>query len=76
MSRKCLAAAASGLLRKERTMDTTKLLEEYEANHARDDYVTDLEVLFCDLIDEEMLDSSEVYSPEWAERQAEFLVRC
>ncbi len=53
-------------------MDATRLIEEYEASHAKDDYTTDLELILGGLNDDET-DSKEPYSPKWAERQITFL---
>jgi hypothetical protein len=38
-------------------MDAIKFIEEYEANHAKDDYTTDLEMML-DGLSEEMLSST------------------
>ena len=53
-------------------MDTMRLIEDYEARHAKDDYTTDLELILGGLNEDET-DSKEMYSPKWAERQITFL---
>ena len=64
------------LLREKETMDATKLVEEYEAIHGKDDYTSDLESLLCWVIDDEADESAEMYTPEWAEQQTAFLASC
>jgi hypothetical protein len=60
----------------ESKMDATKLVEEYEAKHAKDDYTSDLELLFSSLIDDETTSITELYSQRWAARQTAFLASC
>ena len=59
------------LLMEIENMDTTRLIEAYEAEHGNDDYTTDLERLVIGLMADDTPDR--LYSPKWAEEQMAFL---
>ena len=57
-------------------MDTTRLLEKYEANHAIDSCTADLERFYAELVEKQINSTFDAYSPKWADQQRTFLAMC
>ena len=59
-----------------KVMDTARILEKYEANHAKDTCTADFERTFGDWLERDLTGRKDAYSPSWAEQQRVFLALC
>lgn len=57
-------------------MDLTRMLEKYDANHAKDTCTADFEGTFGDWMERELSGTRDAYSASWAEQQRVFLALC